>query len=82
MAAERAHPLIEEAEALGESPEDPLLLFSVLYGFWVGNPVDRGVLVIKDVTSILSADRNNPRRRAGGPARGLRREVGTQHRNR
>ena len=35
-AAERARLLIEQAEALGEPPEDPLLLFSVLYGFWVG----------------------------------------------
>jgi predicted ATPase len=35
-AAERARLLIEEAEALGEPPEDPLLLFSVLYSFWVG----------------------------------------------
>ena len=26
--------LIEQAEKLGEPPEDPLLLFSVLYGFW------------------------------------------------
>ena len=26
--------LIEQSEALGEAPEDPLLLFSVLYGFW------------------------------------------------
>ena len=34
-AAERARLLIEEAEALGEPPEDPLLLFSVLYSFWV-----------------------------------------------
>jgi predicted ATPase len=34
---ERARLLIEQAEALGESPEDPLLLFSVLYGFWVAN---------------------------------------------
>ena len=33
-AAERARLLIEEAEALGEPPEDPLLLFSVLYGIW------------------------------------------------
>lgn len=32
-AAERALLLIEHAEALGEAPEDPLLLFSVLYGF-------------------------------------------------
>jgi hypothetical protein len=38
-AAERARLLIEQAEALGESPEDPLLLFSVLYGFWVANLV-------------------------------------------
>ena len=38
-AAERAHQLIEQAEALGEPPEDPLLLFSVLYGFWVANVV-------------------------------------------
>ena len=29
--------LIEQAEALGEPPEDPLLLFSVLYGFWVAS---------------------------------------------
>jgi DNA-binding SARP family transcriptional activator/predicted ATPase len=34
---DRARSYIERAEALGESPEDPLLLFSVLYGFWVGN---------------------------------------------
>jgi predicted ATPase len=32
-AAEQARLLIEQAEALGESPEDPLLLFSVLYAF-------------------------------------------------
>ena len=36
-AAERARLLIEQAEALGEPPEDPLLLFSVLYSFWVAN---------------------------------------------
>jgi predicted ATPase len=36
-AAERAHVLIEQAEALREPPEDPLLLFSVLYSFWVAN---------------------------------------------
>jgi predicted ATPase len=34
-AAERARLLIAEAEALGEPLEDPLFLFSVLYGFWV-----------------------------------------------
>ena len=36
-AAERARVLIEQAEALAEPLEDPLLLFSVLYGFWVAN---------------------------------------------
>src|SRR6185369_11013976 len=34
---ERARLLIDQAEALGESAEDPLLLFSVLYSFWVAN---------------------------------------------
>jgi class 3 adenylate cyclase/predicted ATPase len=38
-AAEQAHVLIEEAEALREPPEDPLLLFSVLYGLWVASHV-------------------------------------------
>jgi len=33
-AAERARLLIEQAEALGEPPRDPSLLFSVLYGYW------------------------------------------------
>jgi class 3 adenylate cyclase/predicted ATPase len=36
-AAEQARLLIEQAEALGEPPEDRLLLFSVLYSFWVAN---------------------------------------------
>jgi hypothetical protein len=36
-AAERARLLIEQAEALGEAPEDPLLLFSVLYSVWLAN---------------------------------------------
>ena len=38
-AVERARLLIEQAEALGEPPEDPLLLFSVLYGFFVAHRV-------------------------------------------
>src|SRR5262249_43514482 len=33
----RARTLIEQAQARGEAPEDPLLLFSVLYSFWVSN---------------------------------------------
>ncbi len=38
-AIERARLLIEQADARGEPPEDPLLLFSVLYGFWTANLV-------------------------------------------
>jgi predicted ATPase len=34
---EQARLYIERAEMLGEPPEDPLLLFSVLYGVWIGN---------------------------------------------
>jgi len=34
---ERARLLIEQAERLGEALEDPLLLFSVLYGLWVAH---------------------------------------------
>jgi len=33
----QARSLIERAEELGERLEDPLLLFSVLYGFWAAN---------------------------------------------
>jgi predicted ATPase len=36
-ALERAHAFIERAEALGEPAEDPLLLFSILNGFWITN---------------------------------------------
>ena len=36
-AVQRARLLIERAEALGEPLEDPLLLFSVLYGSWVAS---------------------------------------------
>ena len=38
-AVEQARLLIEQAEALGEPADDPLLLFSVLYGFWVSKHV-------------------------------------------
>jgi class 3 adenylate cyclase/predicted ATPase len=36
-AAEQARLLIEQAEAIGEPAEDPLLLFSLLYAFWVAS---------------------------------------------
>ena len=39
MAIQRARQLIEQAEVLGEPPEDPLLLYSILYGLWAVNYV-------------------------------------------
>ena len=36
-AIEQARSFIERAEVLGEAPEDRLLLFSVLYGFWAAS---------------------------------------------
>ena len=38
-AQERARLLVDQAEAVGEPPEDPLELFSVLWGFWTANYV-------------------------------------------
>ena len=54
-AVERARLLIEQAEALGEPPEDPLLLFSVLYGLLATNFVAfNGDAVCKLATEILA----------------------------
>jgi len=54
-AAEQARLLIEQAKALGEAPEDPLLWFSVLYGFWVANLVAFNSVVCGDLaTQFLS----------------------------
>ena len=54
-AAERARVLIEQAEALGEPPEDPLLLFSVLYGFWVANFIAFNGDVVRDLAAQFLA---------------------------
>ncbi len=55
-AVERAQLLIEQAEALGESPENSLLLLLVLYGFWVANYVAFN----GDGRSQSSGDRRRP----------------------
>jgi class 3 adenylate cyclase/predicted ATPase len=54
-AAERARALIEQAEALGEPPEDPLLMFSVLYGLWVANYVGFNGDALRDLAAQFSA---------------------------
>jgi class 3 adenylate cyclase/predicted ATPase/tRNA A37 threonylcarbamoyladenosine biosynthesis protein TsaE len=48
-AFERARSLIERADALGELSEDPLLLFSLLYGFYVANFVAFNGNVVRDL---------------------------------
>jgi class 3 adenylate cyclase/predicted ATPase len=54
-AVERARLLIEQAEALGEPHEDPLLLFSVLYGLLAANFVAfNGDATCKLATEILA----------------------------
>ncbi len=54
-AAERASLLIEQAEALGESPDDPLLLFSVLYGFWTASFVAFDGDVVRELSAQFLA---------------------------
>jgi predicted ATPase len=55
VAVERARLLIEQAEAVGDPPEDPLLLFSVLNGFWLANYVAGNGSVICELTSQFLA---------------------------
>ncbi|HEX2727480.1 MAG TPA: AAA family ATPase, partial [Beijerinckiaceae bacterium] len=61
----RAHELIEQAEALGEPPEDPLMPFSVLYGFWVANRVALKGDVARELAAQFLARAQE--RRAAGP---------------
>src|SRR5215831_4237463 len=54
-AVDQARLLIEQAEALGEPPEDPLLLFSVLYCYFATKAVAYdGVAVREAATECLS----------------------------
>ena len=47
--------LIEHAEALGEPPEDPLLLFSVLYTVWTSNYVASNGDAARDLSAQFLA---------------------------
>jgi class 3 adenylate cyclase/predicted ATPase len=63
-AFDQARGLIEHAEALGEAADDPLLLFSVLYGFWVVSRMSfKG-----DVTCELAAQFQTIARNQGAAA--------------
>jgi hypothetical protein len=50
MVAERARLLIKQAEELGEPPDDPLLLFSVLYGLWIANVVAFNGAIVRELS--------------------------------
>jgi hypothetical protein len=54
-AAERARMLIEQAEGLGETPEDPLLLFSALYSFWVASLLSVNVDIVYQLAAEFLA---------------------------
>jgi class 3 adenylate cyclase/predicted ATPase len=54
-ALDQARLSIEQAEALGEPSEDPLLLFSVLYGFWVANFVGFNGDVMRELAAQFLA---------------------------
>ena len=47
----KAQHLIEQAEAAGEPPDDPLLLFSVLFGFWVASYVAFNGRVMRELAA-------------------------------
>ena len=57
----KAQQYIEQAETLGEPLEDPLLLFSVLYGFWIANFMAFDGNVLKDLASqfLASAEKQS-----------------------
>ncbi len=54
-AAERARLLIEQSEAVGEQTDDPLLLFSVLFGLWGANLVASNLEVCRDLAAQFLA---------------------------
>ena len=70
-AVEQARLLIEQAEALGEPPEDPLLLFSVLYGLFVANIVAFNGDVMRDLAAqfLALAEKQKASSRCGGGKR-------------
>jgi hypothetical protein len=64
-AEEQTRLLMEQAEALGESAEDPLLLFSVLSGFWLVTLVAFNGDALRDLSAQFLALAE--RQKATGP---------------
>jgi predicted ATPase len=57
-AIEQARLLLEQAETLGETPEDPLLLFSILYGAFAANAMAFNADAGRDLTTSWCLLRN------------------------
>ena len=55
LAFDQARLFMERAEAFGEAPEDPLLLFSFLWGVWSGNYVKFNGEAMKNLASQFLA---------------------------
>jgi class 3 adenylate cyclase/predicted ATPase len=52
---DRARLYIERAKSLGEPPEDPFMLYSVLYGVWVANATAFNGDIIRDLAAQFLA---------------------------
>jgi class 3 adenylate cyclase/predicted ATPase len=74
-AFDQARSLIERAAALGETPEDPLLLFAVIYGFWVANYVAFNSDTLLDLAAQFMA--LSAKQEATGPLMIAHRLMGT-----
>ncbi|RXH14398.1 adenylate/guanylate cyclase domain-containing protein [Bradyrhizobium guangzhouense] len=64
-AFDRARAFIDDAEKLGDTTDDPLLLFSVLYGFWVASRMSFQADVTRELAAQFQA--LAAQRQAGAP---------------
>jgi class 3 adenylate cyclase/predicted ATPase len=76
-AVERARLLIEQAQALGEPPEDPLMLFSVLFGSWTANIAAFNGDVVRELAAQFMALAES--HGATGPLMDGHRMIGISH---
>ena len=64
-ALDQARSLIQQAETRGEPPDDPMLLFSILYGFWAANLVACNGIALRELGAQFLAIAK--KQRATGP---------------
>ena len=79
-ATQRARFLIEQSESLGEHPDDPLLLFTVLYSSWVANLVAFNGGACRNFSgAVLGACQERRGRSAAHSRASYGRHVGIRH---